>query len=320
MHNLRPGKADKLGIGYEAMSKLNPRLIYTYLPGYGSKGPKSLLKSFAPLVSGWTGLLYEGGGEGNPPTRSVFGNEDYNNGFLGAAAVLMAIENRYRTGRGDYVECPQLHSSLWTTSEHFLDADKKVVYGLRLDKEQTGFDALDRIYRTQDGWLCICCRQDDRFAALAKAIGQPELAADPRFATPRDRSANDSALRPILEPFFSKLSSAEAFERLEAAGAPCEIVREKSWVQDVFWEDWAVNSNRVFEEFGSMYGHVRELGLMNRLSATPGVRKGPAPRLGEHSRELLAEAGYSPTEIDDLIERKIAFTADAKARSGLVSA
>jgi crotonobetainyl-CoA:carnitine CoA-transferase CaiB-like acyl-CoA transferase len=320
MHNLRPGKADKLGIGYEAMSKLNPRLIYTYLPGYGSKGPKSLLKSFAPLVSGWTGLLYEGGGEGNPPTRSVFGNEDYNNGFLGAAAVLMAIENRYRTGRGDYVECPQLHSSLWTTSEHFLDADKKVVYGLRLDKEQTGFDALDRIYRTRDGWLCISCRQDDRFAALAKAIGRPELTSDQRFATPRDRSANDGALRPILGEFFARLSSAEAFERLEAAGAPCEIVREKSWVQEVFWEDWAVNSNRVFEEFGSMYGHVRELGLMNRLSATPGVRKGPAPRLGEHSRELLAEAGYSPTEIDDLIERKIAFTADAKARSGLVSA
>ncbi|HEY0446382.1 MAG TPA: CoA transferase [Allosphingosinicella sp.] len=320
MHNLRPGKADKLGIGYEAMAKLNPRLVYAYLPGYGSKGPKSLLKSFAPLVSGWTGLLYEGAGEGNPPTRSVFGNEDYNNGFLGAAAVLMAIENRYRTGRGDYVECPQLHSSLWTTSEHFLDADRKVVYGLRLDQAQTGFDALDRIYRTSDGWLCICCRQDERFAALAKAIGRPEIASDARFATPRDRSANDAALGELLAPFFAGLSSAEAFERLDAAGAPCEIVREKSWVQDVFFEDWATRSNRVFEEFGSMYGHIRELGLMNRLSATPGVRKGPAPRLGEHSREILAEAGYSPGEIADLVERRIAVTADAKERAGLVSA
>lgn len=119
-HNLRPGKAGKLGIGYDAMKAINPKLIYTYLPGYGSKGPKSLNKSFAPLVSGWTGLLYEGGGEGNTPNRSVFGNEDYNNGFLGAAAILMALENRAEKGGvGEYIECPQLHSSLWTTSEHF---------------------------------------------------------------------------------------------------------------------------------------------------------------------------------------------------------
>jgi crotonobetainyl-CoA:carnitine CoA-transferase CaiB-like acyl-CoA transferase len=172
-HNLRPGKADKLGIGYEALSKINPRLLYVYLPGYGSKGPKSLLKSFAPLVSGWTGLLYEGGGAGNPPTRSVFGNEDYNNGFLGRAGILMGLERRAITGEGDYMECPQLHSSLWTTSEHFLDAQKAVVYGFRLDKEQMGYNALDRLYRTQDGWLCIACRQDDRFAALARAVGQP---------------------------------------------------------------------------------------------------------------------------------------------------
>ena len=309
-HNLRPGKADKLGIGFEALAAINPRLIYCYLPGYGSSGPKSLLKSFAPLVSGWTGLLYEGGGEGNPPTRSVFGNEDYNNGFLGAAGILMALEHRARTGEGDYLECPQLHSSLWTTSEHFLDADGRTVYGLRLDQAQCGFDALDRIYRTRDGWLCICCRDDKGFAALARALGRAELSHDARFASPRSRSAHDDELLALLTPFFAGMSSAEAFARLDIVGAPCEIVRETSWIEQLFWEDWALASNRVIENRDSMYGHVRQLGLFTRLVRTPGQAAGSAPRLGEHTREILAEIGYAAGEIDQLIASKAAIQAE----------
>ncbi|SCW53228.1 Crotonobetainyl-CoA:carnitine CoA-transferase CaiB [Sphingobium faniae] len=314
-HNLRPGKADKLGIGYDRLSAINPDLIYVYLPGYGSRGPKSLLKSFAPLVSGWTGLLYEGGGEGNTPNRSVFGNEDYNNGFLGAAAILMAVENRAERGHGDYVECPQLHSSLWTTSEHFLDADRRVVYGMRLDKEQQGFSALDRLYRTSDGWLCICCRQDERFAALAQAIGRDDLLADPLFRTVQDRNAQDRALRDLLTPFFAVRTSAEAFATLDAAGVPCEIARETQWVDDALFEDWMHRSNRAIENRDSMYGHVREFGLFNHLSRTPGHARGSAPRLGEHSVSILAGLGYSQAEISDLLERRIVIQAeDVKGR------
>ncbi|WP_157218290.1 CaiB/BaiF CoA-transferase family protein [Flavisphingomonas formosensis] len=315
-HNLRPGKADKLGIGYERLSAINPKLIYAYMPGYGSRGPKALLKSFAPLVSGWTGLLYEGGGEGNPPTRSVFGNEDYNNGFLCAAGVLMALERRSLTGTGDYMECPQLHSSLWTTSEHFLDADKKVVYGFRLDKDQAGYNALDRNYRTTDGWLCIGCRSDARFAALAAAVGMPELIGDARFATPRDRSANDAALQALLTPFFADKTSAEAFALLDAAGAACEIVRETSWVQEALWQDWAMASNRVIEDKDSMYGHVRQFGSFVKLSETPGFARGSAPRLGEHTREILGEAGYSAAEIEALIASGKAMV--AKSNTGRI--
>jgi len=308
-HNLRPGKADKLGIGYEALAKINPRLLYAYLPGYGSKGPKSLLKSFAPLVSGWTGLLREGGGAGNPPTRSVFGNEDYNNGFLAAAGILMGLERRALTGAGDYLECPQLHSSLWTTSEHFLNADKQVVYGFRLDKGQMGFNALDRLYRTKNGYICIACRQDDRFAALARAIGRADLIDDPRLADPAARAMQDALLIGLLEPFFAARDSEEAFALLDAAGAPCEIARETSWVREALWQDWAVESNRVIENRDSMYGHVRQFGSFIHLSATPGHARGSAPRLGEHSREILQEIGYSTAEIDVLLADGVAVQA-----------
>lgn len=294
-HNLRPGKADKLGIGFEALKAIKPDLIYLYLPGYGSKGPKALLKAFAPLVSGWVGLLYEAGGEGNNPNGSAFGNEDYNNGFLGAVAVMMALEKRAETGAGGYVECPQLHSSLWTTSEHFLDAQMKPVYGLRVDAQQQGFNALDRIYRTTDGWVCISCRQPERRAALVRVTGID--------------ASDDAVLKAALDGWFAARTSADAFAALDAGGAPAEVVCEGPWVDEALWLDWMVETGRVIESRDSMYGHIRELALFNRLSRTPGHATGDGPRLGEHTAELLAEAGYSEAEIADLIARKVAIQA-----------
>ena len=138
MHNFRPGKAEKIGLGYEDLRLVQPELIYRYLPGFGSHGPKSELKSFAPLVSGFTGLLYESAGRGNPPSRRTIGNEDLYNGFAGAVAVLLALQHRGATGRGQYVENPQLHSSLFVISEQCTDAAGRPRPGLELDADQAG--------------------------------------------------------------------------------------------------------------------------------------------------------------------------------------
>jgi crotonobetainyl-CoA:carnitine CoA-transferase CaiB-like acyl-CoA transferase len=304
MHNLRPGKADKAGIGHDALAAINPRLIYAYLPGYGSAGPKANLKSFAPLLSGWTGLMFAAAGEGNSPVPSVYGNEDYNNGFLGAVAVLMAVEQRHRTGRGCYLECPQVNSSLFACSEHMLDADLNPVAGLTLDAGQMGFNALDRLYRTRDGWLCIACRSDTGFAALAGAIGRAELPGDRRFADPVARSAHDADLVAILEPWFAGLGAGEAFARLDAAGAPCEIARETPYVPEFLQEAWALDQGLSFEQH-TIYGRIREVGFVNRLFGTPPERKGPAPLLGHDSAAILAELGYDDAAIAEMVRRRI---------------
>ena len=174
MHNLRPGKAEKLGLGRDQLAVINPDLIYAYLPGFGSTGPRRDEKSFEPLLSGFTGLLYQAAGEGNPPIRKAFGNADYYNGLLGATAVLMALEHRARTGRAQYVESPHLHSSLFVMSENVTSPDGTPLRpDLVLDAGQLGWRATYRLFATADGWICVTAVGDrDRRAARPGAGGR----------------------------------------------------------------------------------------------------------------------------------------------------
>jgi crotonobetainyl-CoA:carnitine CoA-transferase CaiB-like acyl-CoA transferase len=301
MHNLRPGKAEKLGIGFEQCAAVNRLLIYCYLPGFGSTGPKSALKSFAPLVSGFTGMLYIGAGKGNPPTRRVLGNEDLYNGFLGALSVLMAIEHRNRTGEGQYVESPHLHSSLLVRTEQCVDGAGRAVPGLELDADQTGWGPLYRLYRTQDDWIALACVGDRAFSRLTDALDRTDLRGDERFRTHTERERNGEALAAELEAAFAGMSSADAFERLDRASVPCEVPLPDPYLPEFLWDEWALATGRVFDHHHPEHGWIREIGHCVRFSATPLVNKGTSARLGQHSRELLVELGYSVGEIETLL-------------------
>jgi crotonobetainyl-CoA:carnitine CoA-transferase CaiB-like acyl-CoA transferase len=302
MHNLRPGKAEKLGIGYERCVALNPSLVYCYLPGFGSTGPKSKLKSFAPLVSGFTGMLYVGAGEGNPPVRRVLGNEDLYNGYLGALSVLMGLLHRDRTGDGQYIESPHLHSSLLFRTEQCADTSGRRVAGLQLDAEQTGWGPLYRLYRTADGWIALACVGQRAFERLGGALQRPDLLTDPRFATEASRHTHAGELAAELVETFASRSSAAAFTALDEAGVACEIPAEAPYMPDFLWDQWAQESGRVFEHQHPEHGYVREVGHCVRLSATPLAYKGTSARLGQHTRELLGELGYSPEEVARLLQ------------------
>jgi len=301
MHNLRPGKAEKLGIGYEQLTAVNPSLIYCYLPGFGATGPKADLKSFAPLVSGFTGMLNIGAGAGNAPIRRVLGNEDLYNGFVGALSVLMALEHRNRTGAGQYVESPHLHSSLLVRTEQCADSEGRLVAGLQLDAEQTGWGPLYRLYRTQDDWLAIACVGERAFVRLANALERPDLIEDDRFRAAGERARHTESLSAELEAIFADLPSAEAFERLDGAGVPCEIPLGDPYMPDFLWDEWALATERVFEHHHPEHGWIREIGHCVRLWDTPAVNKGPSVRLGQHSREILTELEFTADEIDMLL-------------------
>jgi crotonobetainyl-CoA:carnitine CoA-transferase CaiB-like acyl-CoA transferase len=296
MHNFRPGKAEKIGLGYEQLREIKPDLIYAYLPGFGSAGPMEKLKSFAPLVSGYAGLLYEGAGAGNPPVRRVLGNEDLYNGMAGAVAVLMALAHRARTGRGQYLENPQLHSSLFVVGEHATDAERKPLLAHELDADQTGWSPLYRLYRTGDGWICLACFGDRAFGRLCAALGLPEAAADARFASQAARDANAGELAELLAARFAQLSTESAQAVLDEHRVPAETPLDDPLMPEFLWDEWALEDQRVFEHHHAEHGWIREVGLVVRLSDTPGLNKGTSPRLGQHSAEILAELGYGDEE------------------------
>ena len=179
-HNMRPGVAERLGMGYETIRSLNPEVIYSYAPGWGSSGPDAARSGFAPLFSGFVGLHHECAGEGNIPI-SPPGNEDNGNGLLGAAAILFALYHRAQTGEGQYLEHPQLNATMLMGLHLMRGADGSVVGSMGLDHERRGVHPLDRLYRTADGWLCISARTDAEFARMTRrarvrgAVRRPAL-------------------------------------------------------------------------------------------------------------------------------------------------
>ena len=311
VHNLRPGKAEKIGIGFEDVKAIKPDIIYAYLPGFGSTGPKSGLKSFAPLLSGFTGLLWESSGiDADRPVRRAMGNEDYNNGFVGAVAMLMGLYHRGRTGEGQYIECPQLHSSLLVTTEQCLDTDDKLVSGLMIDREQMGWGPLYRLYRTSDGWLCIAVVGDGMWNRLAAALGNLDATGALSYA---EASGPDHGTETVaaLTNRFAALDTASAFALLDTAGVPCEIPLDHPHMPDFLWDEWAYETGRVLDQQHPRHGYIREIGFVTHLSDSPNINKGPGPLLGQHTVEVLTELGYDAARIDELLGSGTCVAAEA---------
>ena len=150
-HNLRPGVAERLGLGYEQARSANPSVVYLYAPGWGSSGPDAMRQSFAPMLSGYAGIGLECAGQFNPPLFPT-GNEDPGNGLLGAVATLIALLHRQKTGRGQLVENPQLNATLAHMAHAVRRPDGTVIGANRLDPLQMGFGPFERLYETADGW------------------------------------------------------------------------------------------------------------------------------------------------------------------------
>ena len=270
-------------------------------PGFGSTGPKANLKSFAPLVSGFTGMLYVGAGDGNPPVRRVVGNEDLYNGYLGAMSVLMGVAHRDRTGHSQYIESPHLHSSLMLRTEQCTDAEGRARAGAAPRHRPNRLGSAVRLYRTSRRLdrhhlrRSTSVRTSGRRPRAPGSHRRPPIRRRDHAGGPRRRP------RPELIARFSELSSDEAFAALDRAQVPCEIPLEVPYMDDFLWDQWAEDSGRVFAHDHPEHGYVREVGNCLRLSATPALNKGPSARLGQHTREVLDELGYSPADIDRLL-------------------
>ena len=296
-HNMRPGAAERLGLGAEQCRAINPDVVYLHAPGWGVDGPNVARQSFAPLLSGYVGASFECAGQFNPPLFPL-GNEDPGNGLLGAIGMLLALLDRTRTGEGRFVANPQLNAAMCHMAHIVRTPDGVVLGAGRLDPLQMGRGPLDRLYETADGWICVSARTDPEVAAVGRALGH-DLLGDERFATASARAEHWYGLERILAESFAALTTDDAVAALDRERAPAVApVLERNGAT-VVNDDAHLAIGRTVEVRHPTWGAIREVASLVRVSETGTHEHRGAPALGEHTDEILAWLGYD----DEVVAR-----------------
>ncbi|MDP4023184.1 CoA transferase [Methylobacterium sp. NEAU 140] len=302
IENYRAGTMERLGLGYETLRQDYPGLVYCSLSGFGRSGPYRDRAGFDLVAQGMSGLMsVTGEGPGRPPMKCGPPVTDITAGILAAMGVLAAYSNRLRTGRGQAVDTSLFEAGITHTYWQSAIAMATGVAPGPMGSAHP-LNAPYEAFETADGWITIGAANQTNWLRLLTAIGAEELAQDPRFALNRDRMANRLELAATLAPRFRAHGSADWLARLEAEGVPAGPVLD---VNAMHRDPQALAREMVVEVEHPRVGPMRTLGLPIKFSDTPGRVHGPAPLLGEHSRAILAEAGYAADAIDDLIARGI---------------
>jgi len=300
-HNLRPGAAERLGMGGDQIRAINPDTIYLYAPGWGPSGPFMKRQSFAPMLAGYVGASAEVAGEFNEPMPSI-GNEDPGNGLLGAIAMLVALADRRRTGRVLACESPQLNAAMGLMAHVVRTGDGTAVGAGRLDVLQTGVEALESLFETADGWVCLAAREDVEICALESMLNLSIL-ADARFDSIEQRRTNRYELTELLRPAFAAKATGDLIENARQHGVPLVEPENESIVHRLLNDPEQRRLGRVVETLHPEKGAVREFTGLVRISGSIIQRHRLAPGLGEHTAEILGSVGYSSEQIDDLSSR-----------------
>ena len=301
-HNMRPGAAERLGVGFEQARARNPRIVYLYAPGWGSTGPDAQRQSFAPMLSGYAGVSYEVAGKYNEPLFPL-GNEDPGNGLLGAVGVLLGLLHRQRAGDGGvYVENSQLDATMAHMAHVVRAADGAVLGAMRLDPLQTGFSALDRLYETADGWLALAVAGDDELSRLGDVLGVA-FRADERFATAEAREENDYELSVVLGDILQTRATGDWVTLLTAAGLGAVAPATENNCRAFHRDPANHQTGRVVEVRHPGQGVVRELAHLIRVSDAARAEHRLAPEPGEHTVEVLTELGYDADALAELKAR-----------------
>jgi crotonobetainyl-CoA:carnitine CoA-transferase CaiB-like acyl-CoA transferase len=294
MENWRPGVADRLGVGHAHLMALNPRLIYCSVTAFGSTGPYVERPGFDPLLQALGGLMTLQG-FGGPPQYLRTAPTDYYTAALGAQAVLAALFARERTGRGQRIETSLLRGVLALQSGIAIDYEAKPT----LIRENPTY----RLYKGSDGgWFFVACGNQSFWVKLCRALGMEEFSDDPRFGSWLLRLQNNQALLPIIEKRFGEKTRDEWLAVLAAHDIPAAPVKT---VQE-FMDDPAVQHHGMVHEYDHPeVGRLRVMGQPLVFTDTPTQDPGPPPTLGQHTDEVLREAGYDEAGIAELRAKKV---------------
>ena len=303
--NYRKGTMEKLGMGYEALKALNPRLIYCSISGYGRTGPYADKGGYDLIAQGMSGLMSITGERGRAPANSGAPVCDINAGLLGALGVVAAYVHRLKTGEGQLVDTSLYEAGIqqtyWQSAIYFATGEIPGPGG-----SAHHLSAPYQAFRAADGWLTIGGANQANWERMVRVLEVPEWLSDPRFKTNADRMTNLDALVPLINARLKALSAGEWVKLLEAEGVPCGPINS---IADMAADPQALARAMVVELDHPRAGATRALGLPIKLSASPGKVARPAPLLGQHTREVLAEFGFTASEIEALVHSGAAVSA-----------
>jgi crotonobetainyl-CoA:carnitine CoA-transferase CaiB-like acyl-CoA transferase len=295
LYNVRPQAMARLGLSYEDVKKVNPRIIYVGAYGYSQRGPYAAKAAYDDLIQGRAGVPWLVSQKGKQtPRYAPLNLADRVSGLHAVYAVNAALFHRERTGEGQAVEVPMFESIA-----HFVLGDHLAGMTYEPQMGDTGYARLlaRRPYATKDGYLCVLVYNDKQWRSFFDLIGRPELLQDPRYATQASRAKNVSAIYDELSELMRTRTSAEWTELLEKADIP---VAPMNAVEDVVSDPHLAQSGFFTMEDHPSEGPIRSMRTPTDWSASKPTPQAPAPRLGEHSAEVLREAGLSESEIAEL--------------------
>jgi crotonobetainyl-CoA:carnitine CoA-transferase CaiB-like acyl-CoA transferase len=297
VENFRPSVPARLGIDYPRLRRINSRLVYAGLTGYGDEGPLSEKGGFDQVLQCLSGMaVFQGGGADKP--QLVLGSVlDYFTSALLAYGVAAALYHREKTGIGQYLSLSLLRSALTIQAGRFVWAESE---GREVARD-SGTGGLTGIHPTKQGALYISVHSNHFWAALCELIGRPELAQDPRCTSMRSRAEHAAELVPIVREALAARTALE-WEEIFGERVPCAAVRT---IEDMFDHPQVLAEGLVTTLEHPVVGRYRTMTKPIELSDTPGPEPTAAPTFGQHGDEVLAEHGFTPAQITALRERGI---------------
>lgn len=304
VENLRPGAMDKMGLGYEQLKDINPRLIYAAISGFGRlegyTGSYGKRPAFDIVAEAMGGIMNLVGFADKPPSWTIYGMADVYSGLATAYGVMLALFMREQTGQGQFVDSAMLDNML------ALNERMVTLYSFTGESPERG--RLQHLYprgafRCQDGYLALNVPDDIQWGRLCEAIGREDLMDDPRTVDGTARAANAALIQPLIEGWLADKTRAEAVTFLEERGVPSGPVYT---AEDIFTDPHIAARHMLVTVDDPVAGPRKYARSPIHLSAAPEILTNPAPKLGDHTLPILRDLlGYDEEETERLVDEGV---------------